>query len=151
MADTLGTGTLTLTTTVTLPIGAMDYGFTKSHTIAAVEAPMDRRIEVPTASEIQIFGFNNAAGIDGLGAIKSTDLLVIINDDDTNFVRLRVNANGADTADFKLLPGMTFILGSQDMSVNTTEAAFAAFTTIDEVHAQADTAAVILRTLAYRT
>jgi len=27
MADTLGTGTLTLTTTVTLPIGAMDYGF----------------------------------------------------------------------------------------------------------------------------
>lgn len=150
MADTLGTGTLTQTVTITLPIGSETYNFSKVTTIASVQAPMDRRITVPFASEIQVFSFLNAAAVDGLGGLSSFDKVAIINDDDTNFVRLRINVSGADTFDYQLDPGEVFLLGSQNMEVNTTEAAFGAFVIIDEIHAQADTAAVTLRAIAYR-
>lgn len=76
-----------------------------------------------------------------LGGVNAGALFTIVqNTDPTNFVRIRVTEAGGNTYDTKLLPNQFHIINGTEISVSTTEGAFAAFTTVDVIKAQADTA-----------
>jgi len=88
---------------------------------------------MPFASE------NNISGVDPAALFT-----IIQNTDQTNFVRVRITETGGNTVDHKLLPNQFVILNGTEISVSTTEGAFAAFTTVDAIKVQADTADCIV-------
>lgn len=87
----------------------------------------------------------------GLAGALDFDGVFIINKDDTNFVRIRLADTGAHTVDFRLDAGEFMVFWNRGINVSTTEAAFAAFTNIDTIVAQADTASVDVKVVAFRT
>lgn len=87
----------------------------------------------------------------GLAGALDIDGIFIINKDDTNFVRIRLADTAAHTVDFRLDAGRFMFFWNRGINVSTTEAAFAAFTNIDTIVAQADTAAVDVKIVAFRT
>ncbi|KKN67222.1 hypothetical protein LCGC14_0463950 [marine sediment metagenome] len=98
------------------------------------------------AAEVTIL---DASDIETGGALDF-DGVFVINKDDTNFVRLRLADTGAHTVDFKLDAGRFMFFWNTDISVSTTEGAFAAFTQIDTIIAQADTAPCDIQIVAFR-
>ena len=74
---------------------------------------------------------------------------LIVNRDDTNFVRIRVKNTGGATMDVKLLAGQSYIINTNQLSVSETDGAFASFETIDTVLAEADTAECKVEVIAF--
>ena len=149
MATTITPSTLTVTIAATLDFGgSKTYNLAKTVTISNITEADKRIIPVPIASEVEIIGIQSAA-IDR-GAFTDFDCLILINQDDTNFVRLRISENGGDTADFRLDAGEVMFFWNAKIEVNTTEAAFGAFVTPDMISAQADTAEVDLEYAIYK-
>jgi len=103
-------------------------------------------ISVGIASEVTLLD----AGMIDTGGVLDFDGVFIINKDDTNFTRIRLADTGAHTYDFSLPAGQFSMIWTRDINVSTTEAAFAAFTSIDTIVAQADTAACDIQIIAFR-
>jgi len=140
MATVITPSNGSLAVTFTLDFGSKDYGFTKTIAFNSITEADKRIMTLPLGSETEIIGISAAAI--GRGIFSGFDLLILTNQDDTNFARIRVSENGGDTFDYKLLPKQLLILTSDQIEVNTTEAAFGAFVTADMVSGQPDTAAV---------
>lgn len=147
MATTIIAADATITTTGTLLLGGKSFDFTVTKVISSCTQALKEIIEVPT-SQVDIFGLT--AAVVGKGTFLDFNFFIIINRDDTNFVRLRWLETGGDTVDFQLDPGDFMILNNSSVEVNTTGAAFGAFVTLDTVAVQADTAAVDLEMVAYK-
>ncbi|MGR3221242.1 MAG: hypothetical protein ACUZ8H_15715 [Candidatus Anammoxibacter sp.] len=103
-------------------------------------------INVGVAAEVILLD----SGMIDTGGVLDFDGVFIINKDDTNFVRIRLADTGAHTYDFKLPAGRFTMLWTRDINVSTTEAAFAAFTSIDTIAARADTLACDVQIIAFR-
>ena len=128
---------LTTTFGASVTINGTSYNVINNESVTLVgEEAVQQVINVPT-SETTI------ANVGAVGPASLTDLsyLVVINRDSTNFVRLRLSDTGGATTDVKLTPGSAFIFNSRELSVSATEGAFSAFSNIDNIKAQADTAA----------
>lgn len=141
MATTITPSAGSLKVEFTLNFGTKDYGFTKTIAYNAVTNAMQDIMTLPLGSETEIVGIAGAAGM-GRGLFDSFNLLILTNQDDTNFARIRMSQNGGDTFDYKLLPGQLMIITSDQIEVNTTEAAFGAFVAADMISGQPNTAAV---------
>lgn len=101
----------------------------------------NRIMSIPTGSEVTVVQFASAVAA---GQFISGDLkyLQITNKDTTNYARIRVKKNGADTFDHRLNAGEPFILGNVKESVSATAVAFTAFQDADSVNMQAYGSAV---------
>jgi len=133
----MATGTLTSTITATLTLDNTEYNVTNATSIVNVTNATRRRVTVPTASEVNLV---EIAATVGSGTLTDIDYLLIVNRDSTNFCRIRFADTGADTFDIKLKPGENFLYYSVDLNVSATEGAYAAFSSLDKVAAQFDTA-----------
>lgn len=150
MATTIIPATLTVTVTAVCEFAdGKTYNLSKISTVANIAQADTRIIPIPIAGEVEVIGISTAAAIDR-GVFTDFDCLILVNQDDTNFVRIRISENGGDTADFRLDPGETMIFWNANLEVNTTEAAFGAFVTPDMISAQADTASVDLEYAIYQ-
>ncbi len=134
-----------ITQSVVLSLAGEDFNLTATRTISLVTAADRRIIPVPT-SEVDVVTLTSAAV--GKGQFESFDFFMIVNRDDTNFVRLRVRQVAGDTVDFRLDPGEWMCFWNDRIEVNTTAAAFGAFVGWDTIAVQADTASVDLEYLA---
>lgn len=141
MATIITPSNASLSVEFTLDFGSKDYGFKKVISYNSVTQADKRIMELPLGAETEIIGIAGAAGMDR-GLFDDFDLLIIANQDDTNFARIRMSENGGDTFDYELLAGQVLLLHSNQIEVNTTEAAFGAFVTADMISGQPDTAAV---------
>ena len=141
----MATGTLTIATTATLTIGTTEYNLSKSHDVVNVTNSANRRVTVPFASEVELIKIGASVAA---GQLTKIDALYIINQDAVNFVRIRFEDTGAHTYDVKLKAGESHLIWSVDTNVSETGVAFAAFSSIDTIAAQADTADVDVEFLA---
>lgn len=145
MSTTITPGTAVIKHTMTLTLGGKNFDVEFTKTINSVLAADKRIVRVPT-SQIDLVTLTAAAV--GKGQFQSFNHFVIMNRDDTNFVRFRISESGGDTSDQKLNPGEWMVLWNSELEVNITEAAFTAFVTWDTVSVQADTAEVDLEIVA---
>lgn len=123
-----------LTTSVT--IGTTDYSFSVSETISLTDDNITQQVlSVPT-SETDVA----TVGAIGPGGLSDLKFMVISNRDGTNFVRVRVKDDAAHAFDIKLLAGEFFVLHNRSINVSATAGAFAAFSNLDTIAVQADTA-----------
>jgi hypothetical protein len=128
---------LSTTFGATVTINGTTYAVSNNESITLTgEDAVLQTVNVPTSE-------TTLANLGAVGPASLTDLsyLVVINRDGTNFVRLRLSDTGGATMDVKLSPGKAFVFNSRELSVSATEGAFASFSNIDNIKAQADTAA----------
>jgi len=130
MADLITTNNADVT------IGGTTYSLSVSETITLTDDNAVKQVVTVPTSETQIAG----VGAVGNGSLADVKFGVIVNRDGTNFVRLRLADTGGHTMDVKLLAGEYFVLHNRSLNVSTTEGAFASFSNIDTISAQADTA-----------
>lgn len=147
MATTILAADAVIKTTGTLTLGGKSFDFEFSKTLSSCTQAFKEIIEIPT-SEVDIFGLTSA--VVDKGTFLDFNFFAIMNRDDTNFVRLRWLQSAGDTVDFKLEAGDSMILWNEDIEVNVTGAAFAAFVSLDTVAVQADTAPVDIELVAYK-
>lgn len=148
MATTIVAADAVVTLSVTLILGGKSFDISFQNTVSSCTNALREVIEVPFASEVDIFGLTSAS-VDK-GTFLDFNGFFIMNRDDTNFVRLRWQEAGGDTVDFKLEAGKFMILWTKEIEVNTTGAAFAAFVNLDTVAVQADTADIDVEFLAIK-
>lgn len=128
---------VTISNSATVTIGGTTYSIAVNETITLTDDNAVQQVVTVPTSETQI------AGVGAIGAGSLTDVKygVIVNRDGTNFVRVRLADTSGHTADFKLLAGEYFVIHNRELNVSTTEGAFSAFSDIDKIETQADTAA----------
>jgi hypothetical protein len=128
---------LSTTFGATVTINGTTYAVSNNESITLTgEDAVLQTVNVPTSE-------TTLANLGAVGPASLTDLsyLVVINRDGTNFVRLRLSDTGGATMDVKLEAGKAFVFNSRELSVSATEGVFASFSNIDNIKAQADTAA----------
>lgn len=135
----MATGTLTLNTSASVTLGTELYHLQKTSTVLNIANADKRRMTVPFAGEINVLEFGAARA---QGKFLDIDFLLIVNQDTTNFVRLKFQKAGAETFHVKLLPGQQFLMWNKQIDADGAGAAFAAWADIDHIAAQADTGAV---------
>lgn len=129
--------TLSSALSASVEINGTTYSLVNNESITLTNDDVVHQVySVPTSETV----LGNLGSL-GAGSINDLAFGVIINRDGTNFVRLRISDTGGATADIKLKAGEAFLLHSRDLSVSATEGAFASFSSIDNIKAQADTAA----------
>lgn len=127
---------LTATTTATVTIGGTDYALTSNESITLTDDEAVKQVvKVPT-SETTIAN----SGSVGPASLEGLSYLLVVNRDGTNFIRLRLSDTGGHTVDVKIGAGQCFVFKNRDLNVSATEGAFASFSQIDNIKAQADTA-----------
>ena len=146
MATTITPANAAIIATITGLTGLKIADVNESVTVSSNTEGDANTVNIVTGAEVTIL---DAGKIETGGALDF-DGVFIINKDDTNFIRLRLADTGAHTVDFKLEAGRFMFFWNTDINVSTTEAAFAAFTQIDTIIAQADTAAVDVQIVAFR-
>ena len=146
MPTTITPANAAITAAITGLTGLQIADISASVTISSNTEGYNNTINVGTGSEVTLLDSSN---ID-TGGNLDFDGVFIINRDDTNFVRLRLADTGAHTVDFQLDPGEFMFFWNRSINVSTTEAAFAAFTNIDTIKAQADTLACDVQIIAFR-
>ncbi len=115
-----------------------------STTVENVGEVISRDVKVPTSeSTLLLVGAAVAAG-----QLTDIKFFTIHNTDQNNFIRLRLEDTGGATSDHKILAGSSMDFYNADLSVSETGAAFASFSTLDTISAEADTADVIVSILA---
>lgn len=127
---------LSTTANATVTLNGTNYSVSVSETIALTDDNAVQQVVTVPTSETQIAG----VGAVGSGSLADVKFGIIVNRDGTNFVRLRLADTGGHTTDVKLLAGEYFVIHNRDLNVSTTEGAFSAFSSIDTISAQADTA-----------
>jgi len=125
--------------TITLDNNRGSYELDAGTTVTNVGEVIRRDTKVEFAAEatLVLVGALRAAG-----QLTDIKFFVIKNNDDTNFVRLRLEDTSGHTVDHKILPGDSFDVFNTKLSVSETGVAFASFSDIDTISAQADTADV---------
>ena len=146
MATTITPANAAITAAITGLTALKLADVSESVTVSANTEGYVKTLSVDTAAERVILDSTN---IDSMGAL-SFDGVFIINKDDTNFVRIRLADTGLHTVDLQLDAGRFLFFWNRGISVSTTEAAFAAFTNIDTIVAQADTASCDVQIVAFR-
>ena len=127
---------LTNTLTSSVTIGTTEHSLTVSETITLTDDNVvHQTLSIPT-SETDI----GKAGSVQPGGLTDLKYAMIVNRDATNFVRLRVKDDGAHAFDIKLKAGEFAVIHSRELNVSATSAAFASFSNLDTIAAQADTA-----------
>jgi hypothetical protein len=129
---------------ITLDTGVA-YTLDAGSTTQNIGEVIQRDTKVPFASEVTLLLIGAAIAAGQLTDIKA---FIIKNVDDVNFVRIRFEDTGGHTVDHKLLPGDTYTVYNTQVSVSETGAAFASWSTIDTISAQADTGDVSVSILA---
>lgn len=127
---------LTNTNSSTVTIGGTTYSVAVSETISLTDDNAVQQVVTVPTSETQIAG----VGAVGAGSLADVKFGIIVNRDGTNFIRLRLADTGGHTTDVKLLAGEYFVIHNRSLNVSATEGAFASFSSIDTISAQADTA-----------
>ena len=146
MATTITPANAAITITITGLTALKVADVSESVTISSNTEGYADTINVPSLSEGTLLDSGALAN----GLTLDFDGVFIINKDDTNFVRIRLADTGAHTIDFRLDPGEFMFFWNRSINVSTTEAAFAAFTNIDTIKAQADTLACDVQIVAFR-
>lgn len=141
MASSFSSTSFTATISESITINGEAVNSSNTLTVSDITAIDKRIVSIPTASEVTVLVFSTAVAA-GTIVAANVKYVRITNKDNTNFVRIRVKKNGADTFDIKLEAGKSFMLGNPSESVSATAGAFSAFVTSDSISAQADTAAV---------
>ena len=141
MATTVTPANLTVTINTSIILNGQAIN---SENILIIEdvAQYDKRImTIPFSAPTTVIDFSTAVAA---GTFIRGDLkyFQVTNLDALNFVRLRMQKNGAATFDVKIDAGKTFMLGNSKESVSATAAAFSAFIDADAIIMQADTADV---------
>ncbi len=150
MANLINPAALSVVVTAVLDFqNGKTYNLSKAVTVATIVEAAKEIYTVPVAAETEIWGLSGA--LNDRGAFTDFDFLMVVNQDDTNFCRIRLSKNGAETADFRLDPGQVMLFWNKAMDVDAAEGAFAAFVDIDMLSAQADTAAVQLEFMICKT
>lgn len=138
--------TLTTTLTADVTIGNTEYKVSQSDSITlTADNAVNQVITVPIASEIDVF---KIGANPGAGQLTDVSFLIITNLDSTNFVRLRCKDDAAHAFDVKIDAGKSFIMNNRKLNVSATAAAFASFSDLDTISAQADTGACDIEILA---
>ena len=128
---------LTSSVTASVTVNGTTYSAINNESITlANDEVVHQVLNVPT-SETTIGNL----GLVGPASLSDLSYALIVNRDGTNFVRLRLSDTGGATTDVKLKAGECFILHSRDLSVSATEGSFSSFSSIDNIKAQANSAA----------
>lgn len=142
MASTIVATTLTVTISETISLNSQDINSINTLAIGSINEIDKRIITVPFASEINVLLFDTTASA---GVYKRADVkyIRITNKDSLNFIRITlIDSSGALRASVKIEAGRSFIICSPVMSATSTGSAFATFSNLQIVSAQADTAPV---------
>ena len=141
MASTITAQNFQATISTQITLGGQPRVTETQFIVADVNEYDNRIMSIPTGSEVTVVAFSTAVAA---GTYITGDLkyLQITNKDTTNYARIRVKKNGADTFDHRLNAGEPFILGNTKESVSATAAAFSTFQDADSVNMQAYGAAV---------
>jgi hypothetical protein len=132
--------TLTVTITEALTLDGDNLGTSRTLTYSDVNYAYRQTLNVATGSMQTLLTLGTAvAG----GSIVRTNFRYarIRNADATNYITLRVQKTGAETAYFRIDPGEFFVLTHSALDADGAGASFAAFADIDTLAAEADTAA----------
>ncbi len=129
---------------VTLDSGK-EFKLDSSSLVTNLGEVMEREVKVPTASEVTLILIGAAIAAGQLTDIK---FFVIVNEDDTNTCRVRLEDTGGHTIDVLLQPGQSWDVYNTKINASETGAAFASFSDIDTISAQFDTADGIVSIMA---
>lgn len=143
----MATGTFTLTITGAITIGDEAYDVSHSMTINSINEIINRKIVVPT-SEVTLLDFGAAVGG---GQLSNLSVLIIKNEDSTNFIRLALKESGGKEVYIKIPAGGSHILYTRDLDVDAGGGGFTAFSDIDSITAIADTASCDVKILGGQT
>lgn len=144
MATTLTAATLTVTVTESISLNGKDQGATNSFTVSSINEVF-KQIVTATTSQTAFLKFGSAASA---GTLIRSDVsyMRITNLDDTNYVTLGLSDDSGDTAYVKIEKGQSVIVGGTDegpeVEVSTSGAAWAAWSNVDTLTLQANTASV---------
>ncbi len=139
MASTLSTTNLVVTISEQLTSNGQVFNFENQLTLANIK-PFDPRVMSIPTSEVTVMAFGSAVAA-GTFVAANVKYIRITNKDDTNFIRVRGTKTSSQTFDVKVNPGCSFIMSNVKESANTNAGAFSAFVDMDNISAQADTAA----------
>ena len=132
-----GTGTLTITTKLELPLDGETYLIEHVETVTAVKNAMKQLVQDIPVTEINLITV--AAEVAG-ATFKDVDFVYIENRELVNHCRIRYKTAAGATVDHKLLPGKSITIFSRDLSVSENASSFASYSKWDEVIAAFDTA-----------
>ena len=139
MASTVTAATATITISENITLNGVTYGNAISKAFTTQGEVIQRIMSVSTSfPEILI-----TSTVDGRGQVVAADWCYfrITNLDDTNFITLRLTNTATDSQFFKIEAGESFFLMSPDIDIDDGASVFTAFADIDEIAADADTAA----------
>ena len=139
MASTVTASTATITISENITLNGVTYGNAISKAFTTQGEVIQRIMSVSTSfPEILI-----TSTVDGRGQVVAADWCYfrITNLDDTNFITLRLTNTATDSQFFKIEAGESFFLMSPDIDIDDGASVFTAFADIDEIAADADTAA----------
>jgi len=138
MESTVTASTETITKSENISLNGVTYGNAVSKSFTSQGEVIQRIMSIATTFTDIFY----TAAADGRGTVVDDDWCYfrITNLDDTNFLTLRLY-NGTDSQFFKLEAGESFFLISPDIDIDDGASVFTAFADIDEIAADADTAA----------
>lgn len=132
--------TLTVSVAETLTLDGDNLGAVRSLVYTDVHYAYRQTLNVATGS-MQTLLTMGAAPAGGTIVRANFRYARFRNADATNYVTLRLQKTGAETAYIKLDPGEFFVLSHPAIEVDTAGGAFVAFNDLDTIAAEADTAA----------
>jgi hypothetical protein len=134
-----GDGTLTITFSGTDGQGDA-FSDSETETFTSIGTFIARKnVSIDSAAAVSLVTFaTDATGL----AVTDIKKIIVKNLDATNFIRIRRKDDGAHAFDEKLLAGRIALFDNRSINVHATAGAFSAFTNIDTIEMQADTADV---------
>ena len=153
MATTLTASTLTVDVTESIILNGKNQGATNKFTVSSINE-IYKHIVTATTSKTTFLKFGAAASA---GTLIRADVsyLRLTNLDDTNFVTVGLQDDGADTVYLKLEKGQSLVVGGSDegpeVEIHATAGAFSAFASVDSLTLMANTASIDVEIFAAMT
>lgn len=142
MSTTITNANLTVILSEAINLGGQDVNSNNQLVLAGINEIDKRIVTVPSASEINLLLFDTSASA-GTYLRANVKYIRITNKDTINFIRITlIDTTGNLRASLKIEAGRSFILCSPVMSATSTGSAFATFSNLQIVSAQADTSPV---------
>ena len=144
MATKVQVGKLQVSVTEAVKVNGVEHVYNNVYSVAGINTTAHRIIRVPTSAQTNLITFANSGTTGSAGTYVAGDIkyIRVTNLDDTNYVTLQLIDASADTAYFKLAAGQTMVFYDNKLEVKADGSAFAAFASLDNIAAQANTAAV---------
>ena len=151
MSSRITPATMTVTITEAITLNGSAMGATNALSLPSIGEIITRIMSVPSASEIKIMSLGAAAAAGVLDRAK-LKYLRITNLDNSVEARIRIaDTDSNEMADFKLLPGHSFLLGQAVISAQVGAGAFSAWEDIEDISAQGISADVDIEIYAAMT